>query len=78
MRNGTASSQEYVHYLRLAQSRERDAIEREKLSLERDLVRAKTDAVKATTENSALYSRAIRALGVYRGEEPEEEDEYED
>lgn len=73
MLNGTASSQEYVHYLRLAANRECEQLEKEKKELELELIKAKTDALKASGANNELYSMAIRALGVYRGDDHEED-----
>lgn len=70
---GKASSQEYVHYLRLAATRETAQLEKEKLALELELVKAKTDALKASSANDALYSRVIDALGEYRGEHTDED-----
>ena len=70
---GKASSQEYVHYLRLAATRETAQLEKEKLELELELVKAKTDALKASSMNDALCRRVITALGEYRGEQLDED-----
>lgn len=70
---GKASSQEYVHYLRLAATRETAQLEKEKLELELELVKAKTDALKASSTNDALCRRVITALGEYRGEQLDED-----
>lgn len=73
MLTGKASSQEYVHYLRLAATRETAQLEKEKLELELELVKAKTDALKASSTNDALCRRVISALGEYRGEKLDED-----
>ena len=73
MLTGKASSQEYVHYLRLAATRETAQLEKEKLELELELVKAKTDALKASSTNDALCRRVISALGEYRGETKDED-----
>lgn len=70
---GKASSQEYVHYLRLAATRETAQLEKEKLELELELVKAKTDVLKASSTNDALCRRVITALGEYRGEQLDED-----
>lgn len=70
---GKASSQEYVHYLRLAATRETAQLEKDKLALELELVKAKTDALKASSTNDALCRRVISALGEYRGEQIDED-----
>ena len=73
MLTGKASSQEYVHYLRLAATRETAQLEKEKLALELELVKAKTDALKASSANDVLYRRVVSALGEYRGEHVDED-----
>lgn len=73
MLTGKASSQEYVHYLRLAATRETAQLEKDKLALELELVKAKTDALKASSTNDALCRRVITALGEYRGEQIDED-----
>ena len=76
MLSGKASSQEYVHYLKLAATREKTALEREKLALERDLIQAKTEMLRASGSNNELYEQAIAALGEYRGDEPDDDYTY--
>ena len=74
MRNGTASAQEYIHYLKLASTKER--LEKEKLELELELVRAKTEALQAAQRNEQLYAEAIEAFKLYTGHADEDEDVY--
>ncbi|MBP5598081.1 MAG: hypothetical protein J6Y02_22120 [Pseudobutyrivibrio sp.] len=74
---GTASSAETVHFLKLGSSKERQ--EREKMREEIKLLRAKTDELTASKDVKKLYSEAIEAFGLYSGKvDPNEEDDYED
>lgn len=74
MREGTASSQVITHFLKLGTERERT--ERELLKLNKELVKAKTEALEASRRNQEMFENAIRAMGVYNGDE--EDDEYDD
>lgn len=65
MREGTASSQVIVHYLKLGSSKERR--EREKLEEEIKLLRAKTEAMKSAKVIEELYTEAINAMKTYSG-----------
>lgn len=77
MRDGTASSQEYVHFLRAASSKERFEVEKTKLELE--LVKAKTENLRLSQKNEEMCANALRAFKKYSGAEDDEEDEdYED
>lgn len=70
--DGTASSQEITHLLKLATVKE--AFERDKLQAEVKLLEARV-AGMATSENSErLYAEAIKAMTQYKGED--EMDEY--
>lgn len=75
IRNGTASSAEYVHFLKLASSK--DKLEKEKLELEKELLQAKTENLRSQKATEELYRDAIRAMHVYSGniEEDTEDDE---
>ena len=73
MMNGTASAQEYIHYLRLGANRRTQKLEEEKLQLELELVKAKTEALQSAKRNEELFERAIRQMTVYQGRgEPED------
>lgn len=75
--DGTASSQEVVHYLRLGT--ERDRLEREMMEAKNELLLAKTEAIKAAENTERLYAEALKAFKLYSGEgddEEYEEDEY--
>ena len=73
LRNGTASSQLIVHYLRLGS--EKNRLEMEKLKEENKLLRAKTEAIKSIKSQEELYANAIRAMRRYSGEQIEDETE---
>lgn len=72
LRNGTASSQETTHFLKLGSENTR--LEREKLEEENKLLRAKTDAIKSAKQIEELYAEAIKAFGVYSGNEDEQDE----
>lgn len=69
IRNGTASSQEIVWFLKLGSSRDR--LERETLEAEKRLKQAKIDAIEATENLEKTYNEAIAAFKSYKGDEDE-------
>lgn len=73
LREGTASSQIIVHYLKLAT--EREQLEREKLKVDNQLAQAKIEALKAEKSKEEMFKAAIEAMRSYRGlDGPEDED----
>lgn len=78
MREGTATAQEIVYWLKAGSSRER--AEREKLERENALLRAKTESLQSAKRVEALYSEAMTAFRSYAGLSPidEEDDDYDD
>lgn len=80
LRDGTASSQETTHFLKLASQKNR--IELERAKLENELIKAKTQALKDQADMKALYEDAINAMRRYSGHGStsyeEEDDEYDD
>ena len=70
LRDGTATSQETVHFLKLGSSRER--YEREKLEKENILLKAKTEALESQARIEDLYEKAIDAMKRYGGETNDE------
>lgn len=70
--DGTATSQEIIHYLRLGSQKEK--LEMEKLKHENELLKAKTDAINAEKESAKMFAEAMAALTSYRMPEEEEED----
>lgn len=73
--NRTASSQEYIHFLRLGTEKAR--LEKEKLRQENELLRAKTDNLEMQKRSEELTEKVILAMKQYNGIETESE-EYED
>lgn len=65
LREGTASTQVIVHYLKLATERER--LEREMLEKKTELVTARTEAIKSEQRVEQLYSEALDAMRLYSG-----------
>lgn len=63
--NGTASSQEIVHFLKLGSRRER--LEEEKLLRDIDLQETKKSAIEETGKLEELYTNAINAMKRYQG-----------
>ena len=75
--DGTASSQETTHFLKLGSSKTR--MEMEKLQAENDKLRAQTKALADAEEIKSLYENALKAMRNYNGQgDPEEyeDDEY--
>lgn len=71
LRNGTATSQEVVHFLRLGSMKERKELEL--MEKKNELMKAKTEALQSAKKIEELYANAISAFKDYRGN-PEEED----
>ena len=71
LRDGTASSQETTHFLKLVSSRAR--LEQQRLKLENELVAAKTKALANAEEIKVLYEEALKAMRRYGGHGDEDE-----
>lgn len=65
IRNGTASSAEIVHFLKLGSSKER--LEKESLSADTELKKAKVSAIHQAEHSEELYQKAIDAMRLYSG-----------
>ena len=63
--NGTASSQETTHYLKLGSMKNK--LEMEKIKRENELLAAKTKAVESGDRIEKLYKEAIAAMQRYSG-----------
>lgn len=74
--NRTASSQETVHFLKLATSKYK--AELEKIKLENELTQAKTKAIADAADMKELYAEAIKAMRMYSGQGSQPEDEEDD
>ena len=71
LRDGTASSQVIVHYLKLGSTREK--IEQAVKQKELELMEAKTKALRDAEEVKVLYEKALKAMKNYAGQgEPDE------
>ena len=72
LRNGTASSQETTHFLKLGSIKEK----RELALLEQELQlkRAKTEAIQSAKRVEELYSKALDAMRSYSGSPGDDED----
>lgn len=73
IRNGTASSQELVHFLRVGSTREKQELE--KLKQDTLLAEAKVKDLANAEEMKTLYLEAMNAMRGYAGQEPEEIDD---
>ncbi len=73
IRNGTASSQETVHFLKLGTVKEQ--LEREKLKTENQLLQAKIKDLESQSTSASLYAEALKAFSVYSGKQSPREDE---
>lgn len=65
LRDGTASSQETVHFLRLATEKTR--LEEQKLRYEASLLETKEKAIKDAERSDTDYAMVIQYLKVYQG-----------
>lgn len=65
MRTGKASSQEYIHFLKLASTKQQ--LELEKLKRENELLAAKREALEAAKRTEEMYTKAIAAMRSYSG-----------
>ena len=71
--DGTASSQETTHFLKLSSMKNR--LEMEKLQEENRLLKARTEALQSAKRVEELYSEAIKAMRRYSGQ-GSDDDEY--
>lgn len=74
LREGTATSQEIVHFLKMGSIRQQTELE--KLKKENELLVAKTQAIRDSSDNGELYKEAIAAMKSYQP--TADEDEYDD
>lgn len=66
LRNGTATSQETTHFLKLGSTRER--IEREMLENQNEVLKAKAESLQSQKRIEELYAQALSAFREYGGE----------
>ena len=76
--DGTASSQETTHFLKLGSIKNR--LEMEKLEEENRLLKAKTESIQSQKKVEELYAEALNAMRRYSGqvvdEDVEEDEDY--
>ena len=65
--DGTASSQETTHFLKLGSMRNR--LEMEKLGEENRLLKAKTESIQSQKKSEELFHEAMNAFRSYSGKE---------
>ena len=70
--DGTASSQETTHFLKLGSMKNR--LEMEKLQEENRLLKARTEALQSAKRVEELYSEAIKAMRRYSGQGSDDDD----
>lgn len=71
--DGTASSQETTHFLKLATTKAR--LEKEILEKQKELMTAKTEQIRSEQHKEELYEEVINALRKYNGQ-GDSDDEY--
>lgn len=63
--DGSASSQETTHFLKLATTKAK--LEKEILEKQKELLAAKTESIKSAKRVEELYSKALKAIQNYQG-----------
>ena len=63
LRNGTATSQETVHFLRMGSAKEKREAELERMQIE--LMQAKKEVIESQKRQESLYKDAINAVKSY-------------
>jgi hypothetical protein len=77
IREGTATSQETTHFLKLGSSREQ--LEQQRLRYENQLTETKIAALESQKRVEELYRNALDAMRTYSGQEPlDRDDPYDD
>ena len=71
--DGTATSQETVHFLRMGSLQKQ--YELEKIKKENELLAAKAESIQSTRKSEELYSAAIAAMRSYSPHHEEEEED---
>lgn len=69
LREGTATSQETTHFLKLGSSIAK--LERERMAAQVELSKAKVENLKQAEKLEALYKDAMEAFGTYRSSSTE-------
>lgn len=70
--NGTATSQELTTLAKIGS--EKSLLENERLRRENELLVAKIGEIESAKRQEEIYAKAIKYMGIYRGEEIDDED----
>lgn len=74
LQDGSASSQETTHFLKLATAKYR--LESEILERQKELITAKTEALQSQKKTEELIGEALKAMRRYQGVKEDEIEEY--
>lgn len=74
IKNGSASSQELIHFLKLGSSSER--LSQEKMESDMDLQRAKIEQIQSSQQMESIIQNAIDAMKGYSYNSNSEEEDY--
>ena len=74
LRDGSASSAETTHFLKLASSKER--LEMEVMQKQKELLEAKKEDLDSNKRIEALYSEAMKAMRTYSGQTSDNYDDF--
>lgn len=72
LRDGTASSQLIVHYLKLGSTKEK--LEKEILEKQKELIEAKAENIKSMDKMEQMYADALQAFRGYSGQGDDDAD----
>jgi len=72
LRDGTATSQEITHFLKLGSTETR--LEKQILEEQKTLITAKTEALKSQKNTEKIYREALRAMQRYQGATPNDDE----
>jgi hypothetical protein len=75
LRDGTASSQETTHFLKLGTEKAR--LEQKRLEAETEMIIAKKESLQSQQESKELFAEAISAFKRYSGQNTAEDESYE-
>ncbi len=66
LRDGSASAQEVVHFLRMGTAKSR--LEQQKLEMETELIKSKKELLEANKRSEEKYQQALDAFRLYNGQ----------
>lgn len=75
LREGTASSAETTHFLKLATMKA--DLEKKKLEEENKLLRAKTETLENAKDTKKMYANVLKAMAKYNGVDEGDDADYE-